>query len=351
MMVKRGNVRTKRALVVYGVLVAAGIVACDVQRKDRAHVGGSASHGERTVAAASAPGVEPGSTVLVSDPRPLAEPVPERRLPENVTFGDAEAVFRRGDYAEAALLFEAYTRRRPENPWGHYMQGISLWRAGDHAGAEAALRRTLEVDSTHTKALLNLARVLLERGKPSDALDYAEKVVALEPESGQGWRVLGNAYSDLGMVVEAVSAYRRALVLDHRDAWTMNNLGLLMIREGRYEEALPPLARATELRPDVAVFQNNLGIALERTGHLAEAVAAFRAALDADPGYRKAQVSLERVESRVAQSTSPDTLDLMRLAGEFAEEIERWKQMAREEQAAEPVGAEMTTGGALGRDG
>ena len=347
---KQGNVRTKRALVIYGVLVAAGIVACDVQRKDRAHVGGTGSKGERTVAAVPAPSMERASTVLVSDPLPITEPAPERRVPENVTFGDAEAVFRRGDYAEAALLFEAYAQRRPENPWGHYMQGISLWRAGDHAGAEAALRRTLEVDSTHAKALLNLARVLLERGKPSDALDYVEKVVELEPESGQGWRVLGNAYSDLGMVKEAVSAYRRALVLDHRDAWTMNNLGLLMIREGRYEEALPPLARATELRPDVAVFQNNLGIALERTGHLPEAVVAFRAALDADPDYTKARVSLERVEPKVAQTTSPEPLDLMRLAGEFADEIERWKQMAREEREEKPVGSEMT-GDVTGLDG
>lgn len=344
---KQGNVRTKRALVIFGVLVAAGLAACDVERKDRALAGGTGSEGERTVAAVPAPSVESGATVLVSDPQPVEEPVLERRLPENVTYGDAEKVFRSGDYEEAARLFEAYAQRRPENPWGHYMQGISLWRAGDHAGAEAALRRTLEVDSTHTKGLVNLARVLLEQGKASDALEYAEKVVELEPESGPGWRVLGNAHADLGMVEEAVSAYRRAIVLDHRDAWTMNNLGLLMIREGRYEEALPPLARATELRPDVAVFQNNLGVALERTGHPVEAVVAFRAALDADPGYEKARVSLERVEPKAAQVTTPEPLDLTRIAGMFADEIERWKEMARAETT---VGSEATTGDVTGQD-
>lgn len=349
---QQGNVRTKRALVIFGVLVALGIAACDVERKDRAQVGGSESQGMRTVAAAPAPSVEPGAVVPVSDPQPVEPPVVERRLPENVTYSDAEKVFRSGDYAGAALLFEAYAQRRPENPWGHYMLGISLWRAGDHEGAAAALRRTLEVDSTHTKGLLNLARVLLEQGKASDALEYAEKVVTLEPESGQGWRVLGNAHADLGMVDEAVSDYRRALVLDHRDAWTMNNLGLLMIREGRYEEALPPLARATELRPDVAVFQNNLGVALERTGHLAEAVVAFRAALDANPDYAKARVSLERVEPKVAQTTSPEPLDLTRLAGTFAEEIERWKQMAQEEQEQQKtVGPETVMGEVRGQDG
>ncbi|HEY8468317.1 MAG TPA: tetratricopeptide repeat protein [Longimicrobiales bacterium] len=129
---------------------------------------------------------------------------------------------------------------------------------------------------------------------------------------------------------------------------TRTHARLLMIREGRYEEALPPLARATELRPDVARFQNNLGIALERTGHLVEAAQAFRAALEADPGYEKARVSLERVEARVAATTtSPTPLDLIALAGAFSAEIERWKQ-----EASEPQGVESeNTPGVTGQEG
>lgn len=250
----------------------------------------------------------------VSEPEPVV-----------VSYGDAERVFRSGEYGEAADMFEAYVGRRPDNPWGHYMLGISAWKAGDHERAEAALRRTLEVDSTHGKSLINLARVLLEQGNASDALEPAERVVELDSASGEGWRVLGNARSDLGLVVEAVEAYRTALELDHRDAWTMNNLGLLMIREGRYEEALPPLARATELRPDQALFQNNLGVALERSGHPVEAADAFRAALLARPDYEKAKVSLERVQARVV---GPDVVpvDVAGLAAEFASEIEGWKE-------------------------
>ncbi len=253
--------------------------------------------------------------------------------PSNVTYGDAERVYRAGRYGEAADLFEGYAARRPGNPWGTYMLGISAWKAGDHARAEAALRRTLQVAPDHEKALLNLARVLLEEGRASDALDPAEQVVGLDSTSGEAWRVLGNARSDLGMVEEAVSAYRRALVLDHRDAWTMNNLGLLMIREGRYEEALPPLARATELRPEQAVFQNNLGVALERSGHTDQAAVAFQAALDAKPGYENARVSLERAQAR--QGAVPAPLDLTTLAGSFADEVSGWRE-EQEARAARP---------------
>ncbi|MEJ2218931.1 MAG: tetratricopeptide repeat protein, partial [Gemmatimonadota bacterium] len=257
-----------------------------------------------------------------SDVAPVAAPAPP--TPVVVSYGGAEQVFRSGDYGQAADLFQAYAEQHPDNPWGPYMEGIAAWRAGDHERAEAALRKTLELAPDHRKGLLNLARVLLEEGKASDALEPAEGALALDSLSGESWRVLGNVRSELGKVDDAVAAYRMALGLDHRDAWTMNNLGLLMIREGRYEEALPPLARAAELRPDVARFQNNLGIALERTGHLAEAADAFKAALAVRTDYDKAQVSLDRVQAR-ADAAPSEPLDLAELARTFADTVTAWQ--------------------------
>ncbi len=328
----RRPLRRGGLLAVVAGLTAVALAACGPDAKEGVRTRGDVSSrrgGGVTPASPSGSG-----TVLVSDTRPggasgvgPVESPGKPSAPANVSYSDAEGVFRAGDYALAADLFEAYTLRRPENPWGHYMLGISAWRDGDHARAEAALKRTIEVDPEHAKALLNLARVLLEQRKASDALDYVERVVELKPESGEGRRVLGNARSDLGMADAALAAYREALVLNHRDAWTMNNLGLLMIREGRYEEALPPLARATELHPDVAVFQNNLGLALERSGHLAEAADAFRAALIARPVYEKARVSLVRVESQ-APTATVETLDLAALASGFADEVSRWKEQS-----------------------
>ena len=69
---------------------------------------------------------------------------------------------------------------------------------------------------------------------------------------------------------EAIDAYQRALALDDRDVWAMNNLGLLYIQQGRFEEALPPLARAVELRANVA------GVP-EQPGHGAGALGPLRA--------------------------------------------------------------------------
>ena len=104
----------------------------------------------------------------------------------------------------------------------------------------------------------------------------------------------------------------------------MNNLGFIYIQQGRSDEALPPLARAVEIRGNVPVFQNNLGTALERAGHLAAARQAYEAALEADSSYTKASVALDRVKSR-GEASDTAAVDLTALSSEFQSEVERWR--------------------------
>src|SRR5204862_390333 len=99
-------------------------------------------------------------------------------------------------------------------------------------------------------------------------------VIAPDSSSSEGYRLLGRAYDGLGETASAVTAFKEALVRDDGDVWAMNKLAMVYIGEGQFEDALGPLARATQLAPEVATFQNNLGIALERTGHVTAAVQA-----------------------------------------------------------------------------
>ena len=109
--------------------------------------------------------------------------------------------------------------------------------------------------------------------------------------------MLGRTYAALRKTDEAVDAYRRAIELDQRDAWSMNNLGLLLLEAKRADQALPLLAGAVELRKDVPEFHNNLGMALEHTGRFTAAATAYNDALTVDPTYVKARQNLTRVEA------------------------------------------------------
>ena len=241
-------------------------------------------------------------------------------LPEPVTYATAESAFAAKRYSEAAEMFAMVVADQPENPWNHYMLGISAWKAGDPDGAQRAFTAALERDPKHLKSELNLSRVLLEIGRPVEALTHVEKGLAIDSTSGEVWRLVGRVQGQLGNVEPALTAYRKAISLDEKDVWAMNNMGLILIDAGRFEEALGPLARATELRSGAPVFQNNLGMALERLGHFTTAAAAYKAALAGDSTYTRAIVSLARVE-KLEESTERVAVDLPLIARTFALEV------------------------------
>ena len=240
-----------------------------------------------------------------------------------VTFASAQSAYAQRKYADAEQSFGAYVERHPTNAFGFYMLGLSAWKNGDLDRAREALEQSLALDSSNVKTLLNLSRVLLDKGQPKDALVRIESAVALDSGSAEVHRVMARVESALGQRDSAESSYRHALSIDPNDSWSMNNLGLLLIDAGRYEEALPPLARAVELRPDAAAFANNLGVALERTGHPGSASVAYQSALDADSSYAKAQTSLARVYGM------PDEMpiDVAQLAAQFKASLESSSQL------------------------
>lgn len=244
--------------------------------------------------------------------------------PRVVTYEEAEGAFKEKRYGDAVDLFLVYTSDKPESLWGHYMLGLSAWKAGILAQAETSFERALEIDSSHVKSLINLSRVLLDQGEAERALERVERAVDLNPESSDALRVLGRAREEMGDTEGAIDAYSLAIVYDDNDVWSMNNLGVIYIKQGNFDEALRPLARATQLRDDVAIFQNNLGIALERTGHVEAATEAFAKAIELDPTHEKATVSFERVKGKKDQ---PGTLpfDLSLVAEQFAMEVSGWR--------------------------
>lgn len=313
------NARGRMGIGALVALVSVGaLVACR----------GDAGETQEVAIARSAPPATAVDRVVAVDTAPVLAPPPV--VQRTVTYGEAESEYRSGRFVEAADLFSAYVAGRPQDAHGHYMLGLSSWRAGDLESAGEALTRAVELDGTNVRVRTNLARVLLAQRRPEEAVPHLEEALVSDPGSHEAWRVLGNARSQLGQVADAIDAYQEALALNSDDAWTMNNYGLLLIQQSRFEEAVPPLARAVEIMPGSALFQNNLGVALERIGELELAAQAYEAAITADESHDRARASLARVRARLEaiqpQAMQPgDTVELHSFASEFSEQVERWR--------------------------
>jgi tetratricopeptide (TPR) repeat protein len=278
------------------------------------------SHPTRTSSssAGASPPTVSGSTVPSEDTAPSSSAI----VP--TTYANAESSFTKGDYSRATELFSRYADSNPENPWGYYMLGLSAWRNSEDEQAVAAFDRALQLDPDHRKSLFNSSRVLLEMGQPLEALKRIEQALGREPMSNEGLRLLGRAQYQVGKVNEAIDSYRKALAVDERDVWSMNNLALIYLDQNRSEEAIPPLARAVELRANAPVFQNNLGMALERSGYPTAAAKAYEAAITLDSTYRKASVGLARVTGG-GQTPEETPVDLTSVSQRFQDEIAGWR--------------------------
>ena len=307
--------RATRHVTAAVVLAAFGAVGCS--RGKATHAAADAAQPARTSNTISAP-------LAPTD----GEPTPSVALVTSSSFADGEAAYNARKYGEATTIFENYVARRPNNAWGHYMVGLSAWKNGDLSTSEQAFEQALSIDGSHMKSLVNESRLFIDEKRYDEAIDRLTRASTIDPESSEVLRLLGRTYAANGDTGKAMASYRTAIEVNDQDAWSMNNLGLLLIQEKKADEALPLLARATELRKDVAEFQNNLGMALEHTGRYKAAAKAYGDAVTTNPGYGKAKDNLARVEAvkggpeepfdveQAAKSVQPVTKDAGSSAGD-----------------------------------
>ncbi|MGH8024119.1 MAG: tetratricopeptide repeat protein, partial [Limisphaerales bacterium] len=94
---------------------------------------------------------------------------------------------------------------------------------------------------------------------------------------------LGIALADRGQATEALAQFHRALLINPRDAKSMNNLGKLLTAEGKLDAAIDDFHQALELAPDDARTLDNLSVALAAQGKADDAARELQQALKVQP--------------------------------------------------------------------
>ncbi|MCZ0902554.1 tetratricopeptide repeat protein, partial [Microcoleus sp. HI-ES] len=63
------------------------------------------------------------------------------------------------------------------------------------------------------------------------------------------------------------------------------NLGIVLHKQGKIEDAIACYHQALSLKPDFPEALNNLGKAFEEAGKMAEAIDCYHRAIELKPGY------------------------------------------------------------------
>jgi tetratricopeptide (TPR) repeat protein len=118
-------------------------------------------------------------------------------------------------------------------------------------------------------------------------------------------RSSGDPTAGTALLDEAEAHFREAAAIDYPEAH--NNLGIVLHRRGRLEEAVASYREALRLLPGFADAENNLGISLASLGRLGEAGEHFEEAVRLDPALASARFnlgSLRLYEGRIREAVA-----------------------------------------------
>lgn len=147
--------------------------------------------------------------------------------------------------------------------------------------------------------------------RPPIARDAEASRIALQAQRAQA----------AGERARAIDLYRQSLSLSDNLPATWNNLGLLLLDDGRYIDAVEAFKRAADLSPSDPRPLHNIGIAYSRAGWEQRAFENYLQALDRDPRDIKAlrgsvgsarmlgvvdEASLERARTALMVDNDPD---------------------------------------------
>ena len=116
-----------------------------------------------------------------------------------------------------------------------------------------------------------------------DSETLYQHMLTVAPGSSRVRNNLGNILLAQGRLDEAIEIYEHALKANPQAADAHHNLGSALAMRGRLGEAVAHFHQALEIKPDYASAHKNMGVALIRMRQLDEALVHFRAALEIEP--------------------------------------------------------------------
>ncbi|HYP16774.1 MAG TPA: tetratricopeptide repeat protein, partial [Opitutus sp.] len=223
-----------------------------------------------------------------------------------VTLGIATFV-RNRVYQTELRLWSDTVAKRPGNARAHTNLGLALFRAGRASEAEAAYRRTLELQPNHAFARFNLGALLLAQQQWARAEEHFRAALAADPQYVSARVNLGRALAAQGRRDEAVAEYRTALAADPGAHDAAVNLAALLAARGELREAETLLQAAVAGAPAMPEAHYHLALLLEKKGASAAAEAELRAAIGLRPTFAEAHLALGNTLARRDDAQEAET--------------------------------------------
>ena len=197
--------------------------------------------------------------------------------------------------------------------------GILTFRQAEaYKDEEALWRDTLAKNPGAWMAHTNLGVILQARAGEEnvlEAMDHFRESLRLKPDQVEPRLDLGELLMKSGKTDEAVAVISEAVRLKPDNAIARYNLGTALAKQGKLTEALSQFNEAIRLWPDLPTARFNLATTLMKLGRYEESAAAYQEILRRWPGHADAHNNLAYVLVKLGrrEEAEPHRISALRL--------------------------------------
>ena len=206
-------------------------------------------------------------------------------------FERGKEFYEQGEYLKAIECFEKALEDKNFNAPGMAWKnmGIAYWNLGKHEKSIECYEEAIEAKNfdEHSKVWYDMGIAHWNLGKYKEAIDYYEKAIGDKKFDalGNAWNNMGIAYENLGEHEKAIDYYEKAIKYNPEDVIAYNNLGKVLYRLKRYDDAEKQFRMfiKKEKKPKVAEPHYNLGVILTDEEFYEDAKKEYEIALELEP--------------------------------------------------------------------
>lgn len=161
---------------------------------------------------------------------------------------------RSGEYEAAVGMFDQAIERGDVANWARGVRAESRLALDDLEGAREDLELVLGRDPQFQSAIITMARVLFRLGKRDQALEYIDRVLALDPLDPIALTARGRVHAGLRDFETADQDLANASIFRIPEADDLVQMSMISFRLEKLEDAILDIAKAVRLKPDRQEF-------------------------------------------------------------------------------------------------
>lgn len=161
----------------------------------------------------------------------------------------------------------------------YFKLGSDATKIGDFESAITLYEKAILASPSNPAAHIGLGFSLLQISRFVDAIRVLKIAIALNPNTADGFYMLGKAYIEQGFMELAENAWRKSIVLSQSIENIYCEYCLLLVRKGKFDDAKQLIQLGLEKypnNPDISFFLGNLNFSI---GDFEPSISAYQKSL------------------------------------------------------------------------